>query len=128
LGGIIGDDTDNNYKIRGEQLLSAETITLDALPLNELLDRYNAPAKIDYFSLDVEGSEERVISSIDFEKYQFSCLTIERPTPKVNKILFENGYLFMKNHKYDSFYIHSSVASNRKLKFQPFEQIPPKDW
>jgi FkbM family methyltransferase len=128
LGGIIDDDTDNNYKIRGEQLLSAETITLDALPLNELLDRYNAPAIIDYFSLDVEGSEERVIRSIDFEKYQFLCLTIERPTPKVNKILFENGYRFMKNHKYDSFYIHSSLASNKKLKFQTFEQIPPKDW
>jgi FkbM family methyltransferase len=128
LGGIIDDDMDNNYKIRGEQLLNAETITLDALPLNELLDRYNAPAIIDYFSLDVEGAEERVIRSIDFEKYQFLCITIERPTPKVNKILFENEYLFAKNHRFDSFYIHSSILSNKKLKLQPFEQIPPKNW
>ncbi len=128
LGGIIDDDTDNNFRTRGEQLVTAETITLDALPLNELLDHYNAPAMIDYFSLDVEGSEERVISSIDFQKYNFLCLTIERPTPKVNKILFENGYLFVKNHKYDSFYIHSSLSKKQMLKLQPFEQVPPKNW
>lgn len=128
LGGIIDDDTDNNFRIRGEQLVTAETITLDALPLNELLDRYNAPANIDYFSLDVEGSEERIIRSIDFQKYHFLCLTIERPTPKVNKILFENGYLFVKNYKYDSFYVHASLSNNKMLRFQPFEQIPPKNW
>jgi FkbM family methyltransferase len=128
LGGIIDDDTDNNFRTRGEQLSNAESITFDAIPLNELLERYNAPTKIDYFSLDIEGSEERVIRSVDFEKYQFLCLTIERPTPKVNKILFENGYLFVKNHKYDSFYIHSSLANKTKLKLQPFEQIPPKYW
>ncbi|UCE93161.1 MAG: FkbM family methyltransferase [Flavobacteriaceae bacterium] len=128
LGGIIDDDTDNNFRIRGEQLVTAETIILDALPLNELLDRYHAPVTIDYFSLDVEGSEERIISSIDFQKYHFLCLTIERPTPKVNKILFENGYLFVKNYKYDSFYVHSSLSNMKLLKFQPFEQIPPKTW
>ena len=65
LGGIVDNDTDNNVIIRGDQLLNAETITLDAITLNELLDRYNAPTTIDYFSLDIEGSEERVISSID---------------------------------------------------------------
>jgi FkbM family methyltransferase len=128
LGGIIDDDTDNNFRLRAEQLSNAEKITLDALPLSEILDRYKAPAQIDYFSLDVEGSEERIISSIDFEKYTFLCITIERPTPEVNKILLENGYLFVKNHKYDSFYVHSSLASNKKLRFQSFEQIPPKNW
>ena len=128
LGGIIDDDTDNNYRTRAEQLAIAETITLNALPLNALLDRYHAPAQIENFSLDVEGSEERIIRSIDFEKYQFLCLTIERPTPRVNKILFDNRYIFVKNHRYDSFYIHPSLSNNKKLKFQPFEQIPPKDW
>ena len=128
LGGIIAEDTDNNPGARAEQLSGADIITLDAITLTELLDSYDAPNIIDYFSLDVEGSEERIIKSIDFDKYQFNCLTIERPTPKLNETLFKNGYVFVKNHRFDSFYIHSSLAEKRKIHCQPFEQIPAKDW
>lgn len=128
LGGIVAEDTDNSSRVRGDELLDAEVITLDALPINDLLEQHGAPTTIDYFSLDVEGSEERIISSLDFNKYKFNCITIERPTPKVNEILFQNGYLFVKNHKFDSFYIHSSVAEKRNIPRQPFEQVPEKDW
>ena len=128
LGGIVAEDTDNSSRVRGEQIRNARTITLDAVLLGDLLEQYNAPQTIDYFSLDVEGSEERVISSLDFEKYRFRCLTIERPTPEVNRILFENEYVFVKNYRYDSFYIHSSLAEQRTFRCQPFEQVPAKDW
>jgi len=128
LGGIVADDTDNSYNIRGEQLSTSEIVTLDAVLLNDLLAHHNAPNFIDYFSLDIEGSEERIISSIDFEKYKFGCITIERPTPKVNEILFKNGYIFVKNYQCDFFYIHPSLADNNKIKCQKIEQVPPKDW
>lgn len=125
LGGIVADDTDNNFGIRRGQLVNATIITLDAIPLTELLDRHNAPRIIDYFSLDVEGAEERTIRGLDLEKYQFRCLTIERPTPMVNEILLQNDYLFVQNIQFDSFYVHSSVSG---VSCQPFEQVPPKDW
>ena len=128
LGGIIAEDTDNSERIRGEQLSEAEIMTFESVPLNELLEQYNAPHMIDYFSLDVEGCEERIITSLDFDKYHFNCVTIERPTPKVNEVLFENGYVFVKNNYFDSFYIHSSLAAKKKIKCQPFEQVPAKDW
>jgi FkbM family methyltransferase len=128
LGGIVAEDTDNNMKVRSEQLLDAKIITLDALLLTEILDNYNAPKVIDYFSLDIEGSEERVIRSFDFERYQFLCITVERPTPKVNKILFDNDYVFVKNYWFDSFYVHSSLVNKIKIHCQPFEQVPAKDW
>lgn len=128
LGGIVAEDTDNNTRLRDEQLSNAEIITLNSVILTELLDRYNAPAIIDYFSLDVEGSEERVIQSLDLEKYQFRCITIERPTPKVNEILLDSGYIFVKNHQFDSFYVHSSLAEKRGMHCEPFEQVPAKDW
>ena len=128
LGGIVADDTDNSLEVRGEQLESAETKTYDAVLLTDILERHSAPEFIDYFSLDVEGSEERVISSIDFDKYRFGCLTIERPTPRVNEILFENGYKFVKNHENDTYYIHSSLLSDRNIDCEEFEQIPKKDW
>ncbi|MBT3877678.1 MAG: FkbM family methyltransferase [Candidatus Scalindua sp.] len=128
LGGIVAEDTDNSNRIRGEQLSNAEIVTFDTVLLNDLLEHYHAPNIIDYFSLDVEGSEERIISSLDFKRYKFRCLTIERPTPKVNEILFENGYLFVKNHKSDSFYIYPSLVGNRKFHCQPFEQVQQKKW
>lgn len=128
LGGIVADDTDKNPRVRSEQLAKAEMVALDSVVLTDLLDRYDAPGVIDYFSLDVEGSEERIIRSLDFEKYKFNCITAERPTPKVNEILFKNGYVFVKNCRFDSFYVHSSLAGKRKFHCQTFEQIPPKDW
>ena len=128
LGGIVAEDTDNSHGVRSDELESAETTTFDALLLNDILEQYSAPNIIDYFSLDVEGSEERIISSIDFKKYRFKCITIERPTPKVNEILFDNNYIFVKNHKNDSFYIHSSLKGSLRIECQQFEQVPKKDW
>ena len=88
----------------------------------------NAPKNINYFSLDVEGAEERIISDFDFTKYQFDCLTIERPTPKCNEILFANDYVFVKNSWMDSFYVHRTIAASSQLVCAKFEQVPPKDW
>ncbi|MGB0238571.1 MAG: FkbM family methyltransferase [Cycloclasticus sp.] len=130
LGGVVAEDTDNNYDVRGSELTSesAEILELDAIDINSLLAQYKAPKHIDYFSLDVEGCEERIISTLDFNSYTFGCITIERPTPKVNEIVLANGYVFVKNFKFDSFYLHPDVQSEAQLKCDPFEQIPPKDW
>jgi len=129
LGGVVADDTDNSPRVRGNQLSRAEIVELEARPLNDVLARHNAPAVIDYFSLDVEGCEERIITTLDFGKYQFRCLTVERPTPVVNEVLFRHGYVFVKNHSFDSFYVHHSVLEERPtIRCEPFEQVPPKDW
>ncbi len=124
LGGIVAEDTDNSERLRAEQLKHADIILLKATTLLNVLEKYNAPKEIDYFSLDVEGSEERIISTFDFTRYQFNCMTIERPTPNINQILFSNGYIFVKNLMYDSFYIHSSLSG--RISCEPFEQVPIK--
>lgn len=127
LGGIVADDTDNNIAVRGKQLVTATIISLQAKQLNEILAEHAVPKMIDYFSLDVEGSEERVISTLNFERYQFKCITIERPTKKVNEVLFDNGYLFVKNVSFDSFYVHPDVAKSSGLHCEKFEQQPKKE-
>jgi len=128
LGGVVADDTDNNARARGRQFAQAAIIELPAVPLNDILDDHHAPRVIDYFSLDVEGCEERVLRTLDFRRYQFRCLTVERPTPRVNELLRAAGYVFVKNYCYDSFYVHPSVLQARPLPCAPFEQVPPKDW
>ncbi len=128
LGGVVADDTDNSPGARGNELEQAKIIEVPAFRLEAILKKHNAPPVIDYLSLDVEGCEERIIRDFRFNLYQFNCITVERPTPVVNQTLFDNGYLFVKNFRNDSFYVHPSVAAKTEMKLQEFEQIPPKDW
>jgi len=128
LGGIVADDTDNNASTRGEQMQNATIISLQTKTINEILVDNKVPEFIDYFSLDIEGSEERIISTLDFNSYQFKCITIERPTEKVNEALFDNGYIFVRNFKYDSFYVHPLVLKESNIVCEQFEQVPKKNW
>ena len=128
LGGIVADDTDNNVNTRGDQMSNATIINLQAKTINEILAENKAPEFIDYFSLDVEGSEERIISTLDFNTYQFKCITIERPTEKVNEILFDNGHIFVRNFQFDSFYVHPLALKETNIVCEKFEQVPIKNW
>jgi len=126
-GGIVADDTDNNIKTRSGQLKTAEIIQVQANTLEYVLDKHQAPSIIDYLSLDIEGSEERVIENFNFDKYRFNCITIERPTKLVNDTLFRNGYVFVKNYQYDSFYVHEEIQLKYSIYCDYFEQLPKKN-
>lgn len=129
-GGIVDDDTDNNYKIRGNQLRSnkAKIVKMKTKTLEYILDQSNAPKIIDYLSFDVEGAETRILRNFPFEKYTFLSMTIERPTVELNNLLFSKGYVFVKNSVMDSYYVHKTIENFENIKKEPFEQIPPKDW
>jgi hypothetical protein len=132
LGGIIADDTDNNMAIRSKQIEDARSkgavIRLATVPLANVLDEINAPSTIDFFSFDVEGAETRILRRFPFDRYRFLSLTVERPTAELNEVLFLNGYIFVKNLSFDSFYVHESLEGVSQIKKETFAQIPPKDW
>jgi hypothetical protein len=120
LGGIVANDTDNS----GTNQVGYKRIT-DTL--ENILKKANAPNVIDYLSLDVEGAEWRILKNFPFDQYIFRTITIERPPPWLNALLFKNGYRFVKNYMWDTFYVHSSdkiaaaVANHDK-----FEQMTTK--
>jgi hypothetical protein len=140
LGGIVDNDTDNNYNIRGKELEKAIILKLKTKTLEYVLDSFNAPKIIDYLSLDVEGAEERILSNFPFDKYIFYALTIERPTPNLEKILFKNNYFFVrksrfpKGHRlagqetYDSFYVHSSIPNFNSIEREEYTETEKKNW
>lgn len=131
LGGIIDIDTDNNYNIRGRQLKNAKILKLKTKTLEYILDHFKAPKVIDYLSLDVEGAEERILSNFPFHKYTFLAMTIERPTPDLEKILFNNDYVFvMKSKKlpFDTFYVHKSIYNFDNIIKEPYSPTPKKNW
>lgn len=128
LGGIVDDDTDNNFRIRGKQLLKADILNLKTKTLDFILDKFKAPKIIDYLSLDVEGAEERILSKFPFDKYTFLAMTIERPSPELENILFKNGYVFVMKSKFDTFYVHKSIPNFNEIKKEEYSPTPKKNW
>ncbi len=129
---LLVEETDNMTERRAAKLArfreKGNVVTVETVPLEELLDRYNAPKDIDYFSLDVEGSETRILRSFPFDRYRFLAMTIERPTPELNELLFANGYHFVRNSLYDTFYVHESNPRFDQVEKMPFEQLPAKEF
>ena len=96
--------------------------------LVSILKNYNAPKIIDYLSLDVEGAEFDVLKNFNFTDYKFLSMTIERPSKELNDLLFRNNYVFVKNYKVDTFYVHKDLIKKINIKLNKFEQVPPKSW
>ena len=73
------------------------------ISLKDMLKKYNAPQKIDYLSIDTEGSEFEILNSFNFDEYDIKVITCEHNfTPMREKIynhLSKNGY----ERKYSEF-------------------------
>ena len=130
IGGIIGESYDNNLKKRKDLIeKNSELITeVKTKTLVTILKENDSPKIIDYLSLDVEGAEYDVFKNFDFKEYKILSLTIERPTRELNELLFKNNYVFVKNYKVDTFYVHNDFQKEINLELKKFEQVPPKRW
>jgi FkbM family methyltransferase len=90
-----------------------QNYSVNTISLNDLLDKYNAPQKIDYLSIDTEGSEYEILSNFDFTKYEFSIITCEHNyTPireKIFSLLTKQGYTrkYVGLSKWDDWYVKS---------------------
>lgn len=109
LGGIVSHDFENAHPrtivgsiwnwLRSSLsvLRLTRPITTDAqyytVPLREILLRNRAPAVIDYLSLDVEGAELFVMQSFPWQEYRIKIITIERPTPALQRLLLDHHYV-----------------------------------
>lgn len=104
FGGIIALDCDNKEESHSNAIFELETVTLESVLLKAA-----APAIIDYLSIDIEGAEDRALLEFPFQKYQFTCITIERPSVALREVFDRNGYrLVAEIPGLDCFYIHDS--------------------
>lgn len=84
---------------------------VETISLNDLLDAHDAPAIVDYLSIDTEGSEYEILSNFDFSKRQFRVITCEHNyTPerdKIHALLTGNGYMrkFEDVSHFDDWYV-----------------------
>ena len=90
-------------------------ITVNTITLTDLLIKYNAPAVIDYMSLDTEGSELEILKGLDFSRYTIGYIDVEHNyiQPMRNNIksfLEMNGYKFLRENHFDDTYIHKGLV------------------
>jgi len=89
-------------------------ILVQTITFNDLLEKYNAPKFIEYLSLDTEGSEYEILSSVDFNKYTFGLIDVEHnfqeyTRNKIRELLLSNGYKYIRENQWDDCYKHYSI-------------------
>ena len=69
---------------------------VSTISLLDLLMKHKAPQKIDYLSIDTEGSEYDILNAFDFDAFDIKIITCEHNfTPmrgKIFKLLTKHGY------------------------------------
>ena len=107
-------DDDNNKELRAEGYLSQafRSYDVETITLNELLSQNTNKTKIDYISIDTEGSEYEILKNFEFNKYAVEIFTIEHnymkeKREKINELLTKNNYVrvFENLSQWDDWYI-----------------------
>jgi FkbM family methyltransferase len=80
--------------------------------LNDLLREHQAPKKIDYLSVDTEGSELSILEALDFGAYTPQIITVEHNFVDESRrgiyvLLSDRGYIrkFHEFSKFDDWYV-----------------------
>jgi FkbM family methyltransferase len=91
----IGGLNSTDHARLGKQFIEGEIykFVVRAATLTEILDEVKAPIKIDFVSLDVEGSELNVLKGLNFQKYQVEYILIEtRDLNQISNYLSTKGF------------------------------------
>lgn len=92
-------------------------VTVDSVSLRDLLREHNAPAIVDYLSVDTEGSELEILQAFDFS-YRFRVITVEHnyksaAREALHVLLGSRGYVreFEAFSRWDDWYFHPELMS-----------------
>lgn len=94
----------------------APRIVVETLSLNDLLIRHEAPRRIDYMSVDTEGSEFEILNAFDFSRYDIGLFSIEHNNTdqeaRLDGLMAANGYVrkFPEFSQWDAWYVKSEAV------------------
>ena len=102
-----------------------EIIIVKTVSLEDLLKEHKAPKKIDYLSIDTEGSEYTILENFNFKLYEISIITIEHnyiddQRNNIKSLLEKNNFVrvFEKISRMDDWYINENNSVLKKLKLK----------
>jgi FkbM family methyltransferase len=95
------DQVAGYYAILGLEKPAWKTVRVPAITLNEVLE--GCPP-IDFLSMDIEGGETAVLSSLDFDRHHPRVLLLENPTDELKEILAQQGYRLARSLLWNDFF------------------------
>jgi FkbM family methyltransferase len=116
--GVLKEMNQQNLKRFYPKGTSCQEIKIPAIPLANVLAKYNAPKYIDYLSMDIEGSEYCTLKDFPFHEYTFGCMTIEKASAKLlalRKLLISQGYRLVNVKGPDDYWVHPSLEYHLPL-------------
>jgi|688.fasta_scaffold404367_2 FkbM family methyltransferase len=102
-----------NLDIHAKVRIKKRNYNVHSITLIDMLDRYGAPYKIDYLSIDTEGSEYEILKNFTFSKYSIGVITCEhnfgKNREKIKQLLESNGFLRVHEQisQFDDWYVNS---------------------
>jgi FkbM family methyltransferase len=112
----------NSYEEKKKSTYQVETISL-----NDLLLVYGAPYKINFLSVDTEGSEWEIIKDFNFDQYRFDFISIEHnysdKRDRIHTLLSSNGYsrILQEVSGFDDWYVDIPILAKLNAKFSPWK-------
>ncbi len=106
LSGLVENYHEIHTKRIADRLLSKNTIDVQVRTINSILQEHQIK-KIDYCSIDTEGSELKILKSIDFTKFSISFFSIENNynDREIRDFMSGKGYELVHTfHGYDELY------------------------
>jgi len=94
----------------------SDNYPVKTVSLNDLLSEHNAPKMINYLSIDTEGSEWEILSSLNFDEYSFDFISVEHNFTQnerlVGELLEHKGYVRILDDitLFDAWYVKSKLA------------------
>jgi len=89
-------DSDAHAARRAAYRQKGQVMRLTTVSLDDFLKAHDAPRKIDYLSIDTEGSEYAILAAFPFDEWDIRLLTVEHNnTPmreKIRVLLEAHGY------------------------------------
>ena len=98
----------------------SKNIILNTISLNDLIKQNFNDQAPSYISIDTEGSEYEILSSLDFKKYRPKVFTIEHNytnyEKKIDDLMILNGFIrvFNKLTIFDAWYVDGEVIDKFK--------------
>ena len=77
--------------------MSGKRYAVETVSLGDLLAQNGAPSRIDYLSLDTEGSELRILKAFDFDAIDVGLITVEHnftaQRAEIHSLLTSKGFV-----------------------------------
>lgn len=111
VGVLSTIDSYSGSDVHAQHRIAGTRNEVEAISLNDLLAEHGAPTDIDFMSIDTEGSELDILSTLNFEKYRVKLISVEHnytiQRDEIFKFLTWKGYVrkFPKLSHFDDWYV-----------------------